>query len=198
MPDFYEVLQVDPNAEPEVVRAAYRILARKYHPDHGGDARRMIALNDAWDVLGDPARRAAYDASRETQRRQAASGAGAQAAPGAGAQAAPGDNASGTAARPEPWAASGAGFGAAATASTADVTRAGPPPGRPSGTVLDFGRYAGWSLGEIARYDRDYLEWLQRATFGRRLRAEIDVLLRQRGPGNTAGGPSGQPWRGHR
>jgi curved DNA-binding protein CbpA len=150
----------------------------------------MIALNDAWDVLGDPARRAAYDASRETQRRRPA--------PGAGAQAAPGADASGTAARSEPWAASGAGFGAEAMASTADATRAGPPPGRPSGTVLDFGRYAGWSLGEIARHDRDYLEWLQRATFGRRLRAEIDVLLRQRGPGNTAGGPSGQPWRGHR
>jgi curved DNA-binding protein CbpA len=181
MPDFYEVLQVQPSAEREVVRAAYRVLARKYHPDHGGDARRMIALNDAWDVLGDPTRRAAYDASRETQRRRAA--------PGGEAQAAAGENTFGAAPRSEPW---------AAPAATADATRAGPPPGRPSGTVLDFGRYAGWSLGEIARYDRDYLEWLQRATFGRRLRAEIDILLRQRGPDNMAGGPSGQPWRGHR
>ena len=42
MTDFYEVLQVSPRAEPEVVRAAYRILARKYHPDLGGDPRRMI------------------------------------------------------------------------------------------------------------------------------------------------------------
>ena len=64
MPDYYEVLQVSPRAEADVIRAAYRTLARKYHPDHGGDARRMIALNDAWDVLGDPARRADYDASR--------------------------------------------------------------------------------------------------------------------------------------
>ena len=31
--DFYRVLQVDPAAEPEVIRAAYRALARKYHPD---------------------------------------------------------------------------------------------------------------------------------------------------------------------
>ena len=54
MPDLYEVLQVHPRAEPEVLRAAYRVLARKYHPDHGGDARRMITLNDAWDVLWRP------------------------------------------------------------------------------------------------------------------------------------------------
>ena len=35
MPDYYEVLQVHPRAEEDVVRAAYRTLARKYHPDHG-------------------------------------------------------------------------------------------------------------------------------------------------------------------
>ena len=40
---------------------------------------------------------------------------------------------------------------------------AGPPPGRPSGTVLNFGRYAGWSLGEVARHDIEYIEWLDRA-----------------------------------
>ena len=64
MDDLYKNLQVDPRAESEVIRAAYYALARKYHPDHGGDARRMVVLNDAWDVLGDPTRRAAYDASR--------------------------------------------------------------------------------------------------------------------------------------
>jgi curved DNA-binding protein CbpA len=37
---------------------------------------------------------------------------------------------------------------------------AGPPPGRPSGTVLTFGVFAGWSLGEIARRDPGYLQWL--------------------------------------
>ena len=78
-----------------------------------------------------------------------------------------------------------------------DATHAGPPPGHPSGTVLDFGRYAGWSLGEIARYDVVYLEWLQRATFGRKLRAEIDALLRQRAP--AVGRPaSGQQWNRRR
>jgi curved DNA-binding protein CbpA len=60
--NFYKVLQVDPEAEPEVIRAAYVSLAKKYHPDMGlGAAHRMVKINEAWDVLGDPARRAAYD-----------------------------------------------------------------------------------------------------------------------------------------
>ncbi len=52
---------------------------------------------------------------------------------------------------------------------------AGPPPGRPSGTVLNFGRYAGWSLGEVARHDIEYIEWLDRAPIGRNYRAELDA-----------------------
>jgi len=58
---------------------------------------------------------------------------------------------------------------------------AGPPPGRPSGTVLNFGRYAGWSLGEIARRDLDYVEWLDRSSIGRQYREEIDGILRRTG-----------------
>ena len=167
MPDLYEVLQVHPRAEAEVIRAAYRTLARKYHPDHGGDPGRMIALNDAWDVLGDPNRRAAYDAARTAPAGPRAPETAAP--PGRGAQRTP------------------------------DTTHAGPPPGRPSGTVLDFGRYAGWSLGEIARHDTDYLEWLQRATFGRRLRAEIEALLAQRRrPGASASASTSRPWPGRR
>jgi curved DNA-binding protein CbpA len=38
--------------------------------------------------------------------------------------------------------------------------RAGPPPGHSSGSVLHFGIFAGWSLGEIARRDPGYLQWL--------------------------------------
>ncbi|MEO5703907.1 MAG: DnaJ domain-containing protein, partial [Candidatus Limnocylindrales bacterium] len=37
----------------------------------------------------------------------------------------------------------------------------GEPPGRPWGPVLDFGIYAGWSVGEISRRDRGYLMWLR-------------------------------------
>lgn len=60
----YEILQVDRRAEPEVVEAAYRRLARKYHPDTSGiddGGKRMKELNAAYEVLRDPARRAAYD-----------------------------------------------------------------------------------------------------------------------------------------
>jgi hypothetical protein len=58
---------------------------------------------------------------------------------------------------------------------------AGPPPGNPSGSVLNFGRYAGWSLGEIARRDVDYIEWLDRVPIGRLYRPEIDAILRRAG-----------------
>jgi hypothetical protein len=58
---------------------------------------------------------------------------------------------------------------------------AGRPPGNPSGSVLTFGRYAGWSLGEIGRTDGEYLEWLDRMPIGRPYRDEIDALLRRSG-----------------
>jgi curved DNA-binding protein CbpA len=67
MADYYEILQVSPNAEREVIDAAYRRLARKYHPDvyTGPDAaQRMRELNEAYEALGDPTKRAEYDRAR--------------------------------------------------------------------------------------------------------------------------------------
>ena len=64
-PSLYEVLQVSPLAEPDVIRAAYRVLARSYHPDlsHAQNAAGLMRrLNAAYDVLSDPQRRARYDA----------------------------------------------------------------------------------------------------------------------------------------
>src|SRR5215469_12918379 len=64
----YEILQVDPGVEPEVLEAAYRRLARKYHPDvsaAGAGDRRMKEINAAYAVLSDPLRRAAYDRRRQ-------------------------------------------------------------------------------------------------------------------------------------
>jgi hypothetical protein len=58
---------------------------------------------------------------------------------------------------------------------------AGRPPGRPSGSVLDFGRHIGWSLGEIARVDAGYLVWLAERSEGARHRAEIDAILGRKG-----------------
>jgi curved DNA-binding protein CbpA len=65
--DLYRLLQVDPEADVEIIGAAYRKLAQRYHPDVADDpdaAARMAAINAAWEVLRDPARRAEYDRSR--------------------------------------------------------------------------------------------------------------------------------------
>ncbi|MBP7689317.1 MAG: DnaJ domain-containing protein [Thermoflexales bacterium] len=66
--DLYQLLQVDPAAEQEVVQAAYKRLAFKYHPDKNASAdahQRMQELNEAYAIIGDPARRAAYDRQRQ-------------------------------------------------------------------------------------------------------------------------------------
>lgn len=47
-------------------------------------------------------------------------------------------------------------------------------------SVLDFGRYEGWSLTDLARHDPDYLRWLGRHSSGIRYRRKIDELLRAR------------------
>lgn len=73
---------------------------------------------------------------------------------------------------------------------------AGRPPGRPSGSVLDFGRHIGWSLGEIARVDPGYLTWLAERREGTRYRAEIDALLQKAGLQRTRQSEtSGPAWR---
>ena len=66
-PDYYKILQIDPEAEQEVVEAAYRRLARKYHPDvnkRPDAVQRMQQINVAYEVLRDPAKRAEYDRAR--------------------------------------------------------------------------------------------------------------------------------------
>lgn len=61
----YDTLQVERGASGEGVRAAYRRLAQKFHPDkHPGRsaaAAVMAELNQAYEVLSDPAQRCAYD-----------------------------------------------------------------------------------------------------------------------------------------
>ncbi|MCS7061004.1 MAG: DnaJ domain-containing protein [Anaerolineae bacterium] len=66
--DYYKVLQVDPSAEPEVITAAYRRLAFKYHPDTNKSPEaeaRMRQINEAYEVLSNPVRRAAFDRARQ-------------------------------------------------------------------------------------------------------------------------------------
>jgi curved DNA-binding protein CbpA len=156
--DLYEVLQVDRHAEPEVIRGAYRALARKYHPDFGGSAGLMASINEAWAVLGDAARRAAYDGE--------AQGTGDRPVTPAASQ--PVVVANPPSSEPQTG---GPGRGLAGR-------RAAAP--QADGTVLDFGRYAGWTIGRLVDHDPDYLEWLARTTIGRHLTSEIDAVLARR------------------
>jgi curved DNA-binding protein CbpA len=69
--DYYEILQISPNAEPETVHRVYRLLAQRFHPDNretGSDAR-FRQLTEAYEVLSDPERRAKYDVVHSQQRR---------------------------------------------------------------------------------------------------------------------------------
>lgn len=101
----------------------------------------MQRLNAAWDILRDPERRAAFDATRASS-----------------SPAVPTEDAA--PARGPDW-----------------TGAAGPPPGRPSGTRVDFGLYAGWTLGEIARHDHGYLTWLLDRREGSALSDEITTIL---------------------
>ena len=69
--DFYEVLQVNPNAEPDTIQRVYRLMARRYHPDNQktGDDTRFQALQEAYRTLSDPTLRAEYDIRYQEIRR---------------------------------------------------------------------------------------------------------------------------------
>jgi curved DNA-binding protein CbpA len=138
--DLYRTLQVDPEAEFEVIRAAHRVLAAKHHPDIGGSADLMARINGAWTILSDRAARADYD----RQRRLQVDG--------------------------NRW----------------DAYRKARPSAQATGTILEFGRYTGWSIAAIAGTDPDYLDWLVRTPNGRRHEVEIDVAL-GRGAANGSG-----------
>jgi len=62
-PDYYEILQISTNAEPETIHRVYRLLAQRFHPDNRdtGDEGRFRQLSEAYQVVGDPERRAKYD-----------------------------------------------------------------------------------------------------------------------------------------
>lgn len=118
----HKVLQVMPTAEPEVIRAAYRALAIKYHPDRDTStyaARRMREINDAYAQLRAPVARRQTLAERVSPKRAT--------------------------------------------------------------TTLSFGRYNGWTLGDLAQKDPDYLRWLSRTASGISYRTEIYQILGRAG-----------------
>jgi curved DNA-binding protein CbpA len=167
--DPYRVLGVDNRATHQVIREAYRALARRFHPDlaPGREAQaRMVQINAAWELIGTERRRAEWDRANgltmaAQQDRATGADGFAPSPPQAGHDTARGHR--GTADMPP-------GTGGA-----------GPPPGRPSGSVLGFGRHLGWSLGEIARVDPGYLLWLESKPEGRPYADELDAILRRLG-----------------
>jgi curved DNA-binding protein CbpA len=144
--DPYVVLQILHTAEDEVIRAAFRALAFKFHPDRDPSeyaARRMSEINLAYALIKTPGARAAFDRRRRMSQ----------------------------------------------TVEAADISPLAAPVAVPSdahSARLSFGRYSGWSLSQVARWDIDYLRWLSRHSSGIRFKAEIDQLLRSRGATTTA------------
>ncbi|MCR2783342.1 MULTISPECIES: DnaJ domain-containing protein [unclassified Microbacterium] len=57
----YDVLAVDPSADEDALRKAYRLRLRQTHPDTGGDAAVFVQVQRAWELVGTPEARAAYD-----------------------------------------------------------------------------------------------------------------------------------------
>ena len=163
--DPYTILGVDRSADDAAIAAARRRLARTFHPDVSGDAAaaEMMRINAAFDRIRDRRRRAAY-AVLESEERGGTSQYRER---------------TDTGRRDAHGASMGAGPG---RAFERDGTGgAGAPPGRPSGSVLGFGRHIGWSIGEIARVDPGYLVWLEDRREGRPYLEEIDRTLRQVG-----------------
>lgn len=143
----YKTLMLAEIADQEIISTVYRKLAQRYHPDVDQSpeaARRMAAINEAYETLRDADKRRRYDewlASRRDRR---------------------------------------AGDRLAQHASEVPTGEAGPAIGPPSGSVIEFGRYSGWTLGQIKRRDPEFLEWLMRAPAGRIYRAEIEAMLSRR------------------
>lgn len=69
--NYYELLQISPNAQASTIQRIYRYLAARYHPDNPdtGDPERFLILTRAYKALSDPERRAAYDAELQRGRK---------------------------------------------------------------------------------------------------------------------------------
>jgi hypothetical protein len=69
--DYYEILQLSPNADSETIHRVYRLLAQRYHPDNAdtGNSELFVQLTEAFQALSDPERRAAYDARHTSDRK---------------------------------------------------------------------------------------------------------------------------------
>ena len=70
VPDYYDILQISPKADPEMIHRVFRLLAQRYHPDNGetGNQEAFREVAEAYKVLSDPEKRAAYDVNYNARR----------------------------------------------------------------------------------------------------------------------------------
>src|SRR6476620_6018769 len=68
--DHYEVLQVNPAAESDMIHRVYRLLAQRFHPDNKdtGDEARFRKIHEAYVILSNPEKRAQYDVVYHQQK----------------------------------------------------------------------------------------------------------------------------------
>jgi curved DNA-binding protein CbpA len=172
--DYYKVLQVDPEASPEVITAAYKTLAKRFHPETdltGVHEIRLAELNRAYGVLRDAAARQRYDLERADRLHPV--GPGEREPVLMPAVLPPPERHTSADGTPDGDAmlARTAASGWTPPLSSAEVSMS-------AGELrLDFGRYAGWSLYDLAKKDPAYLRWLARHSSGLRFRREISRVL---------------------
>ena len=150
--DFYKVLHVDPEADPDVIEAAFGVLSGKLNPRTdltGVHEVRLAELNRAYATLRDRAARLTYDKQRTVDL----------------VPMGPGEN------DPD--------HQRLASGALTERVQAGRDGEHVGSLTIEFGRYAGWTLGAIARQDPEYLMWLSRHSSGIRYRTAILRLLRE-------------------
>ena len=150
--DFYKVLNVDPEADPDVIEAAFGVLAGKLNPRTdltGVHEVRLAELNRAYATLRDRAARLTYDKQRTSDM----------------VPMGPGEN------DPD--------HQRLASGALTERVQAGRDGEHVASLTIEFGRYAGWTLGAIGRQDPEYLLWLSRHSSGIRYRSAILRLLRE-------------------
>jgi DnaJ-class molecular chaperone len=158
--DLYKLLQVDREAELDVIRAAHRVLTGRLHPESdltGVHEIRRDELDRALAILSDPFHRTAYNQQQESEMVAVGPGPSSGRFGGADAEADEHQH--------------------LAMGALTERIQAGRNGEGLSNVQLDFGRYAGWTLGELARSDPDYLRWLARHSSGIRYRGAILRLL---------------------